>query len=251
MWNCLQGQYLAFPSTTEEWRQIASEMETGWQFPNCIGSIDGKHIVIECPAKSGSQNYNYKGTFSVVLLTVCDDQYRFTYVDMGHLGGESDAGIFARSKLLQVLEGSDFGIPGPRNVGTAGPIPHCIVGDEAFPLRTFLMRPYSRRAASEHHHKIFNYRLSRARRLIENAFGILANRWRILRRPFKAKRENVERIVKACVVLHNFVMKTSSMFYNPIGYTDYEDSCGNLQSGAWRADDGQQQQSETDLPCIL
>ncbi|XP_064479238.1 uncharacterized protein LOC135392458 [Ornithodoros turicata] len=104
IWNGLQGQYLAFPSTTEEWRQIASEMETRWQFPNCIGSIDGKHIVIECPAKSGSQNYNYKGTFSVVLLAVCDAQYRFTYVDMGHLGGESDAGTFARSKLLQVLE---------------------------------------------------------------------------------------------------------------------------------------------------
>ncbi|XP_064461476.1 uncharacterized protein LOC135371291 [Ornithodoros turicata] len=156
---------------------------------------------------------------------------------MGHLGGESDAGIFSRSRLLQVLQNNEFGIPGPRNVGSAGPIPHCIVGDEAFPLSTFLMRPYSGRAACGYQQKAFNYRLSRARRLIENSFGILANRWRILRRPFKAKPENVESIIKPCVVLHNFALKTSpasSMLYNPPGYTDYEDSVGNVREGAWR-----------------
>ncbi|XP_064464108.1 uncharacterized protein LOC135375300 [Ornithodoros turicata] len=104
------------------------------------------------------------------------------------------------------------------------------------------MRPYSRRAACGYEQKAFNYRLSRARRLIENSFGILASRWRILRRPFKAKPENVESIIKACVVLHNFVLKTSpasSMLYNPPGYTDYEDSMGNVREGAWRRDGSQ------------
>lgn len=86
----------------------------------------------------------------------------------------------------------------------------------------------------------FNYRLSRARRLIENAFGIMASRWRILRRAFRASEETTENIVKACVALHNFLLKNSAMSrsaYNPPGYVDSEDWQGNLTHGSWRNDD--------------
>ncbi|KAG0425260.1 hypothetical protein HPB47_027559 [Ixodes persulcatus] len=86
----------------------------------------------------------------------------------------------------------------------------------------------------------FNYRLSRARRLIENAFGIMAIRWRILRRAFRASEETAENIVKACVALHNFLLKNSAMSrsaYNPPGYVDCEDWQGNLIHRSWRKDD--------------
>lgn len=121
-------------------------MESVWNFPNCIGSIDGKHIQIEAPPRSGSQNLNYKKTFSIVMMASCDAQYRFLYVDVGHLGGESDGGIFARSSLLEGMENGSFSIPQPRDVGSAKSIPYLLLGDEAFPLKPFLMRPFPQRS---------------------------------------------------------------------------------------------------------
>ncbi|XP_064465339.1 uncharacterized protein LOC135376804, partial [Ornithodoros turicata] len=184
-------------------------MEAKWNFPNCLGSIDGKHVTIQCPPKSGSTYFNYKKSFSIVLLAVCDGGYRFTYVDIGHMGSESDGGIFARSQLKEILENSTHGIPSARPVGSAGTMSYFIVGDEAFPLKPYMMRPYPKRGMLQYRHKAFNYRLSRARRLIENSFGILAARWRILRRPFQASVKNANRIVQACVALHNFLLKES------------------------------------------
>ncbi|CAN7981600.1 unnamed protein product [Ixodes pacificus] len=204
MWNILQPIY------------IAAEIDLLWNFPNCIGCIDGKHVNIECPSNSGARNLNYKKTFSTFLMAVSDARYGFTYVDIGHYGGESDGGVFSRTPLFGVLADSGYGIPPPANVGSAGPIPYLMVGDEAFPLKPFLMRPYPGRGSEsdrEEYLKMatFNYRLSRARRLIENAFGIMASRWRILRRAFRASEETTKNIVKACVALHNFLLKNSAM----------------------------------------
>ncbi|KAH7974134.1 hypothetical protein HPB49_010290 [Dermacentor silvarum] len=103
--------------------------------------------------------------------------------------------------------------------------------------------------AEPHSKRIFNYRLSRARRVIENAFGIMAQKWRILRRPFKAKDDNVRRIISACVVLHNFLLKespTSRSAYCPPGTADHLDWQGNITEGSWRAEDS----SNTALPSL-
>lgn len=87
-----------------------------------------------------------------------------------------------------------------------------------------------------HRRRIFNYRLSRGRRVVENAFGILAQKWRILRRPFRANAENTNRIVSACVTLHNFLLKESQVSYCPPGTADSEDWEGKETAGSWRTE---------------
>ena len=70
------------PPTTEDWKRIESRFAQRWNFPNCVDALGGKHIVIQAPNNSGSMFYNYKGTFSVVLMALVDADYKFKYVDI-------------------------------------------------------------------------------------------------------------------------------------------------------------------------
>ena len=172
------SQVLPSPSTPEEWKEVAKGFQKRWNFPNTIGAIDGKHIAIRCPPNSGSIYHNYKGFFSIVLLAVVDADYKFIYVDVGRNGSCSDAEIFLHSNLRDALEEDFAGLPKadplPRD---DTPVPYALVGDDAFPLRSWLMKPYPFRGMSRQK-RIFNYRLSRARRVVENAFGVMAARYK-------------------------------------------------------------------------
>ena len=112
------------------------------------------------------------------------------------------------------------------------PLPYFLVGDEIFPLKTWLVRPYPGKLTEEQ--RIFNYRLSRARIVIENTFGILVTRWRIYSRPIKASVENVEKYVLATISLHNYLQQTSNASYCPTGYVDVEGANGVIKEGEWR-----------------
>ena len=64
------------PSVTENMLQeIADEFKTQWNFPNCVGAIDGKHVRIRCPQISVSQCYNYKSYFSEHLQAIVNAKY--------------------------------------------------------------------------------------------------------------------------------------------------------------------------------
>ncbi|XP_055789590.1 uncharacterized protein LOC129862197 [Salvelinus fontinalis] len=211
IWDCLVGEYMPVPKE-EDWRAIAAEFLERWNFPNCLGSIDGKHVVIQAPPCSGSQFYNYKGTYSVVLLAVVDAIYCFRVVDVGAYGKGSDGGTLRDSAFGQALQDGTLDIPPPASLPGAedlGPVPHIFVGDEAFPLRPNLMRPYAgRQLPLPKPVRIFNKRLSRARLVVECAFGILAARWRMYRRVLGLSPSNVDACVKATCVLHNYLRRS-------------------------------------------
>ena len=191
--------------TEEEWNVIADEFWTRWQFPNCIGALDGKHVTIEAPKMSGSLYYNYKKTYSIVLLALVDPLYNFILVDVGAYGKNSDGGILINSNIGKSLENDTLNIPRVRTLpGTDTELPMVIVADEAFPLKTYLMRPYPGRDLSDDK-KIYNYRLSRARRLSENVFGILLQKCRIFSRRLQGKHENLTVVLMATCVLYNFI----------------------------------------------
>ena len=113
-------------------------------------------------------------------MALVDADYKFLWIDVGSDGSTNDASIYNGSELKEGLESPNniFNIPLP---GDDVPIPYYIVGDNAFGINKSLMNPFSIRNM-EHHERIFNYRLSRARRVVENAFGILAHKFRVLLR---------------------------------------------------------------------
>lgn len=229
------------PPTQEEWTNIRDGFWNDWNFPNCIGAVDGKHVWIQAPPNSGSLYYNYKKTFSVVLMAACDNTYKFTLVDAGAYGSNNDAGVFSRSEFGKALLNDRLNLP--RGVaqlpGSAIETPCFFVGDEAFQLTRNMMRPYSGRGLEETK-RIFNYRLSRARRTIENAFGILVSRWRVFRKPICMQPATVDKIIMASICLHNFLKTENDQLpaqerrYCPPNFADAESENGQIRFGEWR-----------------
>ena len=90
IWSQLQPIHVPEP-TQEMWRQIENGFRERWQFPNCICAFDGKHVLIQAPPCSGSTFFNYKKTFSMVLLALVDYRYRCTFVDIGSYGSNGNS----------------------------------------------------------------------------------------------------------------------------------------------------------------
>lgn len=173
-------------------------------------------------------------------MAVCDSYYKFVMVDVGTPGSNNDASSFRNSKFGEMLLNKTLNIPGDKNLpGTNISLPHFLVADQAFPLHQNIMRPYPGSYLGENKN-IFNYRLSRARRTIENTFGILAQRWRRLRNPIIANIDTCEKIILATIVLHNLVQNSEEDIpmekrrYCPTGFVDTIDESGNIREGAWR-----------------
>lgn len=117
IWSALQKLYLPSPSL-ETWSAAEREFSEKLNFPNCVGAMDGKHIVMKAPNRSGSTYFNYKKTYSTVLFAVCDASYKFSYVDVGSYGSQSDGGILQQSTLGRHTESMSLNLPGDK------PLPH-------------------------------------------------------------------------------------------------------------------------------
>lgn len=169
------------PAAQEEWQQVADQFGARWQFHHAVGALDGKRRAIGCPKNTGSLFFNYKGYYSIVFMALVDADYKFIWVNLGANGSASDAQIWNQSDLKEVIEDGSIGFPAAVPLpGDDRPMPNFIIGDDAFALRTWLMQPFSRRNMTNEE-RIFNYILSRARRIVENALGILSNRFAALR----------------------------------------------------------------------
>ncbi|KAI8432791.1 hypothetical protein MSG28_013744 [Choristoneura fumiferana] len=108
--------YAKTPSTEEEWLSIAQEFNEKWNFPNCIGAVDGKHCVIQAPINSGSDFFNYKSTFSVVLMAIVDANYNFIFADIGCQGRISDGGVFRNTSFYQKLQNNELNLPNDQSL---------------------------------------------------------------------------------------------------------------------------------------
>ena len=144
LWKVLlENKYIDVPKTEKQWREIADVFYKSWNFPNLVGAVDGKHVLIQAPPRSGSMYFNYKKTFSIVLMAVCDLKYWFTLVGIRDSGSQSDGSVFANSFLGHAIENDILNIP------KLAPLPNsetCLsfvfVGDDAVELKENMMKPY-------------------------------------------------------------------------------------------------------------
>lgn len=227
------------PSTEKGWLDMEKQFKESWNFPHCLSSLDGKHVVLQAPINSGSEYFNYKNSFSIVIFALVDANYNFIYVGIGCQGRISDGGVFKNSTLYSKIQKNELRFPKPEPLNNREKeIPYFFIGDDAFALSENLIKVFPGIHPKGSRERIFNYRLSRARRVVENAFGISSSIFRVLRKPLLLEPQKVQLIVKAIVHLHNFLRRnpTSLNMYSPPGSMDAIVN-GEIINGSWRNED--------------
>lgn len=220
--------YVVFPSTEQQWYDIAARFFNKTGVPNFLGAIDGKHIWVQKPPNSGSAFKCYKNGFSTVLTGICDSDYKFIYYSVGSYGSESDGGIFKNSVFYNRLIANDLNTPPPqyfpcikKNLG------FYFYGDEAFGIGVNILRPFGGQLIPESR-RYYNYRMTQARISIEQCFGILVKRFRIFRSPIEGNICRTDLIVGACVTLHNYLRTMYGDTDQILGEYQNEEHSGNV-----------------------
>ena len=172
MFDEYSAEVMHFPRTSAEWKGVATEFSSWRNFHHTLGAIDGKHVAVSCPRNGRSVYYNYKGFHSIILFALVDANYKFMRVDLGINGSSSDAQIVNQSQLRAGIINGTLQVPASEPLPSDDrPMPYFLIGDDAFLLCMWLMKPFSGRILLDDQ-RIFNYRLSRVRRVVDNAFGI-------------------------------------------------------------------------------
>lgn len=196
--------------------------------------MGGKHVVLQAPVNSGSEYFNYKSTFSIVLFALVDANYSFLCADVGCRGRISDRGVFRNTTLFKNLGERNLNQPDLKPLeGRQKPVPYVFVADDAFTLHDNIMKPYPGSQEKGSTKRSFNRRLSRARRTVENVFEIMSSVFRVLRKPLLLQPDKAQLIVLDFVHLHNYLKKNSSSkrSYLQNGMLDIEQ---NGRIGNWR-----------------
>ncbi|XP_015365127.1 PREDICTED: uncharacterized protein LOC107162643 isoform X2 [Diuraphis noxia] len=204
--------YVQMPKTQDEWLSVAKTCEEIWNFPHYLGAIDGKHIQLQAPIGSGSEYFNYKGCQSRIL----------------------DSGVFRNTSFFKLLlDENKLELP-PAMIlnGREIAMTYVFVADKAFPLKENILKPYPGTHEKGSIKRTFNYRLSRVRRVVENAFGVLSA---VFRKPMLYEPEKATIVELACIYLHNFLRrdKASKDMYSPSDSFDREID-GRIIDGSWR-----------------
>ena len=209
-----------FPVGETQFTDKILDMEELWQFLHCWSAIDGCHIPIKCPAgglQACKEYHNFKNFYSIVLMGMIDAIYRFIWASCGFPGNSHDSIILQSTKLWEELTQGEILPKIAQNGGVN--VPPLILGDSAFPLQTWLMKPYTH-AVLTPEQKYFNYRLSRARMITEAAYGQLKGRWRVLHRKSESTPELVRTITLCCIVLHNICIDRNDILSRKLDLTN-------------------------------
>uniref|UniRef100_A0A1X7U837 Uncharacterized protein n=1 Tax=Amphimedon queenslandica TaxID=400682 RepID=A0A1X7U837_AMPQE len=175
----LFSKYIRLPKG-ERLSDIVKNFEKKWGYPQCFGAIDGTHLPIIAPSECAKNYYNRKGFHSILMQGLVDCNYCFTDIYIGWPGSVHDARVFSHSKLFTLGQTGQLVLKNQSRVIHNVVVPLHIVADPAYPLLTWVMKPFSDNGKLSADQINFNYHLSKARVVTENAFGRMKGRWRCL-----------------------------------------------------------------------
>ena len=232
----MASNFIKVPSTETEWLDIFKRFEEKWNFSQALGAIDGRHVRIQKPKNGGSFYYNYKHTHSIILMAITGPEYECLYADVGSSGRVNDSGIWNKTSLLQGTQGGSVKLPNDEKLPNGEITPYIFLGDDVFALKRFMMEPFPQQGLTRER-RIYNYRHSRARRISENLFGILAFRWRIFFTIINLEPKYVKDVIFTALILHNMLIKSPNSLnvYRPSSFADTILEDGEISAGEWCA----------------
>ena len=197
----LLPEYIQIP-TGNSLKEIVLSFKNDMSFPQCAGAIDGTHIPIISPKVCQADYYNRKGWHSIILQGTVNNLGHFMDIYVGWPGRVHDARVFVNSSIFRKGEDKKL-LPNWTEVIAETDVPLVLLGDPAYPLLPWLMKAFPDNGHLSAEQKLFNYRLSKARVIVEHSYGKLKGRWRCLLKRLDVDIHDVPEVVAACCVLHN------------------------------------------------
>ncbi len=218
----LLPKFVCWPSASQQ-RETSEFYEDKYSFPGVVGAIDGTHIQIARPPDCFfPQDYfsNRTKRFTMNCQITAVQDLRFSSVDIGHPGKDHDAQVFRASDL--------WFESGERVESMFASAEYHIVGDAAYPIKSYLLKPYRDTGGLTQGQRAFNHRLSRVRVVSERAIGRWKGRFKRLRfidcrSPVKARL-----VIAATAMLHNFCILKSDILDDEDVDEDNEPTVGDM-----------------------
>ena len=224
----LRNEFISWPQTQEQCIRSVDTFKDLSPLPNLFGAIDGTHIEIMAPENSTVDFFDRKQRYSLGCQGICDGKLKFLSMSAGFPGSVHDSRILRNTWIFQTAnEGNIMQTP-VFQLNALNSIKPFLVGDAAYPLTDWLIKPFQHSNNMEHHQRAFNLALSQARVCIERAFGSLKGRWRILLGKVCLEPSYAADVVMACSVLHNICQERNEPTAEVIDpYNDHEDANTN------------------------
>ena len=210
----LKDEFIKFPNTTAAVREKIEGFKEKSDFPNVVGAIDGSHIPIKAPMINHEDYFNRKRYYIFVVQGIVDVSGAYLSVSTGFPGSMHDAHILRLSNFYSLAEDKQI-LTTPCMDLNGTQIRPLILGDSAYPLKSWLMRPFQDNGALTPAQRHFNKELSQGRIVVEHGFGQTKGRWRCLDKRIDEDTGRIPHTIIACCVLHNICILLQDDFDVP------------------------------------